>query len=369
MTKRRKKKDGRRRYLFFGITFRIILIIAAISMALSYAAIYINPSKFGLPLFFGLFFIPLLGLNISLFLIALIKGSKSIWIPLVVILPALLYTELFFKIGNDESPNKEGIKLSIESYNVGTFNSSKEKLTRNECRDKVKSHIKEDIPDIICFQEFFADTYLQADTTLSIYKYRYYHLFKTKSGKLFGNLTLSKFPIVNKGTISFKKSTNLSIYTDINHYDRVIRIYNNHLESYNVSFTGLVKKLSRNSGIKSDELKNDIKVVHEKMLGTFIRRSDQVNKILDNIKSSSFPAIICGDFNDTPVSYTYHKLSQNRKDSFKESGKGFGGTFTHLWPVLRIDYILYPKEFSSTTHKTQKIKLSDHYPIKAELII
>ena len=90
------------------------------------------------------------------------------------------------------------------------------------------------------------------------------------------------------------------------------------------------------------------------------------NTILENIGHSRHPVIICGDFNDTPLSYAYHRLSKGRKDSFKEAGKGFAATFAPLWPLLRIDYILFPKEFSGISHHTPRINLSDHYPVIAE---
>lgn len=369
MPKRQHTGARRKTPRFFGITFRLLLILAGAAMLFSYAATYINPTKFGLPLFFGLYFIPILLINLFLLLLALIRRSQSVWIPVAVLLPSLLFTDLFYKIGSENRADLEGIKLRIESYNVGTFSTSKGGETREECRKKVALHIRDNNPDIACFQEFYVNSKEQIDSLFPQYPYKYHHLFRIKNGKYFGNLIISRYPIINQGKISFPRSTNLAIYADINHFGRTIRIYNNHLESYNVSFTSLVQKLSRAEKISGDEVRNDLKEVHEKMLGTFIKRSEQVNKILENIAGSSHPAIICGDFNDTPMSYTYHKLAKERKDSFKESGKGFGATFLPIWPLLRIDYILYPREFESIEHTTHRIKFSDHYPISSEIII
>lgn len=363
-------REKRRTPFIWKVSFRVVLILAAIAMVLSYISIYVNPSKFALPLFFGLYFIPILAINLLLLLIALIKRSKSVWIPIIVILPALLFTELFYKISSSNIPDKEGIKLKIESFNVGMFAASRLDISRATCRNTIFKRIIKNKPDIVCMQEFFIDNKRQADTILQkYYPYRYHHLFKVHDGRLFGNITLSKFPIKSTGKISFSKSTNLSIYTDIEHYGRIIRIYNNHLESYNISFTSLVKRIGTRRKDNRENLQKEIMQVHEKVLSTFIRRSGQVNMILENIRKSNYPSIICGDFNDTPMSYTYHKLSIGRKDTFKESGKGFGSTFAHLWPVLRIDYILYPQNYSSINHTIDRTNLSDHYSISAEIII
>ncbi len=365
------RNGGRKRSpLLFGITFRAILIVAAAAMFLSYTAVYVNPSKFSLPLFFGLYFIPLLGINLLLLLAALLRRSPSAWITVVAILPSLLYSELFVKIGNSEEESPaEGAALTIESYNIGMFSSADGNISRDECRMEMARHLKEHSPQIVCLQEFFAESNIQADTIFSQYPHRHYHLFKARNGKLFGNMILSMFPIAEKGRLSFPNSTNLSIYADIEHAGETLRIYNNHLESYNVSFMALVHKFGSGKEISSDELKRDIVDTHEKMKGTFIKRSEQVGKIIGHINKTQLPTIICGDFNDTPMSYTYHTLSKHRQDTFEEAGSGFGGTFRPIWPLLRIDYILVPKEAACIRHTLHKIKLSDHYPTIAEIVV
>lgn len=405
MEKRRKSGGRKRSPLLFGLTFRAILIVAAAALLLSYLSVYINPSAFSLPLFFGLYFVPILAINLLLLLVAVLRRSASAWICVVAILPSLLYTELFFKIGHKEEAQKEGIALKIESYNVGMFSSSANALSRAECRKEVGNHFAANLPDIVCLQEFFAESYTQADTIFSAYPYRHYHLFRARNGKLFGNLILSKFPIVERGKLSFPGSTNLSIFADIDHYGRTLRIYNNHLESYNVSFTALAHKAAQllrekadwaedatgriadkfrkeesstgnhrkeNDGKKEstgEEITRDIVETHEKMLGTFIKRSQQVGRIIGHINETPHQTIICGDFNDTPMSYTYHTLAKNRKDTFEEAGKGFGATFVPMWPLLRIDYLLVPSDAQCITHTIHKESLSDHYPVSSEVII
>lgn len=384
---RGKHTEGRKRSpLLFGITFRAILIVAAAAMFLSYVSVYVNPSKFALPLFFGLYFIPILAINLFLLLVALLRRSASAWIAVAALLPALLYSELFFKIGYDKDVETEGIRLKIESWNVGMFSSSEEGLGREECRHRIAAHLAETAPDIVCMQEFFAEDRLQADTIFSSWPYRHYHLFKARNGKLFGNMILSKFPISGEGRISFPNSTNLSIFADVEHFGRTLRIYNNHLESYDVSFTALMHKFAgRLRGQETEaltetgndtrhetlreEITHDIVETHGKMKNTFIKRSMQVDRILEDINHSSTPAIICGDFNDTPMSYTYHTLAKNRKDTFEEAGKGFGGTFAPVWPLLRIDYILVPDNAGCTGHTLHKETLSDHYPITASVVL
>ena len=369
MSKGNNTDKRKKRFFLIRILARVVMFTAAAAMFLSYVSVYVNPAKFSLPLFFGLYFIPLLAINLFLLIVAILYRSKTAWITIVALLPSLLYTELFFKISDREPVKAEGTSLKIESYNVGMFSSSKEKLSREACRKEMARHLKSESPDIVCLQEFFVESRIQADTVFGQYPHRHYHLFKARNGKLFGNIILSKYPMGEKGRISFPNSTNLSLYADIHHGNHKLRIYNNHLESYNVSFTALAKKFGLKKHLNREEITHDIVDTHEKMLGTFIKRSEQVGRIMDNINSSSQPAIICGDFNDTPMSYTYHTLSKNRKDTFEEAGKGFGGTFIPVWPLLRIDYILVPQKSECTNYTLHKLTLSDHYPISAKILL
>jgi endonuclease/exonuclease/phosphatase (EEP) superfamily protein YafD len=81
------------------------------------------------------------------------------------------------------------------------------------------------------------------------------------------------------------------------------------------------------------------------------------------MNTSPYPIILCGDFNDTPTSFTYKQLSEGLNDSFANAGLGIGQTYNGKFPALRIDYILYSPELEIVNFKTSEVSLSDHYPI------
>lgn len=358
---KRRRKKGRSPWPV-ALIFRLIIVISAIALIISYLSIFINPAITAIPLFFGLYFIPLAFINLFLLLVGLIRRSGATWITFIVLLPSILFADLFVRWGNPEEGEK-GIALKMCTYNVGLFAQGKDP-DRERQLGNVAHFISREDPGIVCLQEFYVKDTNLIRKNFSQYPYTHHHFFHLKSGAWFGNITLSKFPIVSSGKITFKGGTNLCIYTDIEHFGKILRVYNTHLESHAISFTALIKKMS-----KSEKVSDDIVEMHDRMASTFKKRAKQVDTIAAHSSESDYPAIICGDFNDTPLSYTYHKLIDDKKDSFKESGKGFSATYAHLWPLLRIDYILYPKYFWSMSHQTKKVKYSDHYPVISEIII
>ena len=78
----------------------------------------------------------------------------------------------------------------------------------------------------------------------------------------------------------------------------------------------------------------------------------QVKVIEQNMKQSPYPIIVCGDFNDTPLSYTYNKIKSNLIDSFTISGSELEILFKI--PMLRIDYIFHDNKFKSYNYQKQK---------------
>lgn len=357
MSKKRKRSPWP-----VALLFRLLVFSAAASLVISYVSIFINPAVTSLPLFFGLYFIPLVIINLIILIAGILRKSGVAWTTFVVLLPAIIFAELFVRWG-EVKEGENGIALKVCTYNVGLFSQGSNK-SRDFNIKGIEQFIAKENPAIVCLQEFHVRDTASIAKMFPSYPYRHYHLFNGRKGSKFGNVTLSRFPITHRGEITFKGSTNLCLYTHIEHYGKTIRVYNAHLESHSISFTTLIKKMR-----ESNQVTEDIYEVHDKMAGTFRRRAMQVDSVVKHTQNTEAISIVCGDFNDTPMSYTYNSLIKNRKDSFRQSGKGFSATYSLLWPLLRIDYILYPHPVWSISHTTPKIEFSDHYPVISELII
>ncbi len=117
-----------------------------------------------------------------------------------------------------------------------------------------------------------------------------------------------------------------------------------------------------NDDVQQDEFSGGITILRQ-LKKAFIKRATQVEILHDSIEASPYPVLICGDFNDTPSSYSYRTMSDDLHDAYKISGRGLGQSYTGPFPSFRIDYIFHGNKIESTAYKTIHENLSDHFPI------
>ncbi len=346
----------------------------AIGLLLSYLASYVSPDKiFWLP-FFGIAYPGFLVLNI-LFVIFWIWRKKWVFLISLIVIAAgyQQLTSIFaFNLSQkDQLSARQPIK--VLSYNVRLFDLYN--WSHNEeTRDKIFNYIIHQNADIICFQEFFndkTDQFTTLDSLIKFQKAREVHTVYTSTNKgihQFGIATFSRYPIIKKGTIRFSDTKNITIFSDIKILDDTIRIYNNHLQSNRFSPDDYqVINNMKNNEAPSSLLSTG--PILRKMALAFEKRAYQVEKIADHIKKSPYPVVVCGDFNDTPVSYSYRKMRGQLADAFIKSGFGFGLTIARSFPSFRIDYIFHDKNIKSSNFQRDKVDYSDHYPIHSLLYL
>lgn len=354
-----KKSKGKKGNSPLRWVLRVIVIICTVALLLSYISIFVNPAKWWIPLFFGLYYIPICILNIALLIILILLKDRYLLIPLVALLPSLYFANMFLKIGHEER-GLEGDEVRFMTYNVGGFILGEKGETQKETEYQITQFIEKEQAEIVCLQEFMTRDTLSLRNTF--HQYPYIHFYPGKKSPFSGNITLSKYPIVSRGEVKFEGSANLFIYSDIITERGIVRVYNCHLESNRISFTSIIKRIADKGNIK-----DEVMGVHGKLRNSTVKRSSQVDAIVNLVNKSPYPSIICGDFNDTPLSYTYHQLAKNHKDSFIEGGSGFSSTYSGLWPILRIDYILIPEEFDADRHTVLRVPHSDHYPVRTTI--
>lgn len=362
MTSRRVRKH----IPFLSLSFRLVSTVFCILLLLSYVSALIDPGVFPPAGFFGLYFIPVLAANVLLLVIALLRWSSSAWIPFIAVLPSLFFAGFFVRAGDRNAPpDSVAVRtggLTLMTWNVGGFRSAAHGDVRDASEGVVRL-IGEQVPDVVLLQEFRTDSPDRVRKMFPQYPYVRNHFYRLRNGEYVGNVTLSRLPLDEDGYLPFVGTTNMVLYTDVRYDGKVFRLYNVHLESNNVSLTSLIKDVRGGY----DEFSQEFVEAHEKVKKSSSRRGSQVRALLGNISECGHPAVICGDVNDTPMSYCFRSLYSGRKDTFCEAGKGFGATYRVLWPLLRIDYVFVPEEVEVLSHRTPRVECSDHYPVIVKL--
>jgi len=347
----------------FGFTLNIG---AAFLLLLAYLAPFLPPDFFWPLAFLGLSYPYLALVNIVFLVIWVLQRSNRLLLPLITLLLGYYnFTNTFQLIPRTQLYEK-GIK--VLTFNVHGFKSDLRNRRTNT--PKVLEYFKSTRADIICLQEASRAN----NGSLSAHGIRDLlpgiHFFQRSSDNSDAcSITFSKYPIINFGEIRFAGSSNLVLFSDIKVNDHhTIRVYNCHLQSYSIDPDDYSIVDSLGKGSNSMQI-NEARKITYKLKSGFQIRALQARMVADHIRKSPFPVIICGDFNDTPVSYSYHKVRGTLKDAFVEAGWGISNTYNGELPSFRIDYILCSQKFQVQNYKRDKVYLSDHFPVRSQLFL
>lgn len=341
----------------------VTLLVAAMALV-ALTSPYVDPANNWLYAFFALMFPWIYGANFLLLVYWLLRiffkrrnRWLSIFFPLVILLwgwltPARIYQYNFFAQAASE---QQTVRLmSYNTHSLAGFRGQKNKL-----ETEFQQFLDKNKPDILLCQESnrVVTKYL-ADSL------QFYYTANT-SKKAVGTSIISRFPILNSKHQRFYKSGNSYTWADINIHGKTIRFFSLHLQSNAISVQ--TKKLAKDTNLKKRKTWFHIRRIFALYRMTAQQRTAQATEVKQFAQKSPFPVVFCGDFNDPPLSNTYHILAENKIDSFTERGGGTGATYPGMSLNLRIDYILVPNSFKVLNHEVLKVPFSDHYPVMADI--
>ena len=359
--------------------FIVVNVITAILFLLGCYGYFFDPEYFwplGLLTLTAFYF--LLVLVAFIFFWLVIKPRRAL-ISVIAILLAFnpIRNIIPFHFSSSFTKEKTVNSLRIMTWNVAQFNVMEDKK-HPEIKSRMIDVINQNEPDIACFQEMVAEDstvkdHGHIDEFLEKLNFKnYFYSYNVKEDfwgyAHFGIIIFSKYPIINKQTVSFYPNDYNSIfqYVDVVKEEDTIRVFNIHLQSLRFSKNNLKyidKPIIEDENAAIKESKNII----SKFKKGFLRRQVQAERIRAEMDKSPYPVIVTGDFNDVPNSYAYHTIGNNMKNVFVEKGRGLGRSFSGISPVLRIDNIFADKKMNVLQYTLIKKKLSDHFPIIADV--
>jgi endonuclease/exonuclease/phosphatase family metal-dependent hydrolase len=303
----------------------------------------------------------------------LVRRRSFFLLSLVAILVGwnVLADSVGFNLPGSDTARPQGDAIRIMTYNVHGFRhygDDKDTTTKHA----ILQILREQGPDVIGFQEFFSGKksggFDMQDSIMAVLNTGYFYYAPFSRNKALGMAIFSKFPIINTGTILLSDvfSENQCIYIDVKKDNRIFRIYSVHLQSIRFDQKDYTS-LDSVSGKGKTNI-HSLKRMISKLKSAFAKRSEQVFKVKDNAANCPYPYIISGDFNDTPGSFAFNQMVNGMKDAFREKGSGFGQTYNGDFPNYQIDFIMPCPKFDVISYEIIKRKLSDHYPVRSDLV-
>lgn len=323
----------------------------------------LNPADFPLLSCFGMAFPVFLVVNLLFLFFWLTFKWRKAWIPVLGYLLAYFPISLYMPVNMKKDVSDDAIKLI--SYNVCTYGGN---YKYQDGFDTVYNYLKRQNADIVCIQEdvdswrrFVFHRYQK------IYPYNDTTVFSYTSASFNGVGIHTRFPILKKERIAYESMANGSVayYLKLDNGDTLL-VINNHLEGTHLSDEDRTnyKRMLRGK-MERDTAKAESMLLLEKLGTAAAKRAPEAEAVHNYVEAHrQFPIIVCGDFNDNPISYSRRTIAQGLTDCFAETGRGIGLSYNQKGFYVRIDHVLCSSHFiPENCEIDDKMDASDHYPI------
>ena len=367
MGKNKSNRNKRRRGLIGWLVVFLLTLLALVGLAvmtMSVLSSFVNPVRFVWLAYFGLLFWVIFLFNLVIFVLLMAMRSRWAWIAVLALLIAIPGIYKSFSTGKSQ----EGGDLSVMSYNVMNFKDQDDPdKTMLEVAGNVAQMVKTYQPDVLCLQEFAyyipGKGQRHCITSFGELVGMPYQHYNDKSN-FCSNVIFSKYPLRDieedhplakqndYGTVALVDAGEKGTFT----------LLCCHLVSFQLTNAEIT--VFSNHDNSKEEMEEYGKSIVTKLKKAYEKRSLEVSKMLEDLPRDGRPIVMCGDFNDTPLSYTYHQIYQaGFTDGFVKAGRGIGYTYAGKLPLLRIDYIWGNDPIQPLYFKRLKHKGSDHYPV------
>ena len=346
----------------FDSCMSLLTFVVGTAMLLTLAVPYVQPAR--------IFFFPLLGLAAPVLYVATVLLTlywiiRWRWIRACLLLGLLLLgsfnVPLFYRmeLRRDYGETDYGRgTFRVVTYNVRAFYDDH----GQNSADRVSELLTELDPDIICLQEYHPMLARRSGAFTQLLS-RYAAASENGRSDAGEMVILSKFPIVQCDTVV---SGSTSIWADVKIGEDTVRIFSNHLQTTQIKSHDedyLTQRLFLSDSTRWDRMRS---IVHRHRKNSELRAA-QVDRIAPVIAATQGRYLVCGDFNDTPVSYVYRTMARGSKDAFSECGKGYSHTYRGFFGALRIDYVLRSEGLEALSYEVPPTDCSDHLPVVVRL--
>lgn len=349
-------------YLIYVVTIYSTLAIAVFSIIARLAS-HVEPSGHWFMALLTLCMLPLLVLDVLFLLFWIAKRKLWLLAPLIAIVVNIGFITAIFQF-----PSKTNADVlhnfKVATYNVHSFKHGNFAITV----ETIARFIKQEEVDVFCIQEFQDNPKFTRDSILRMFDFMPYFYSPYNHGG--SDLALfSKYPIVDSALLSFNSTDNSALWIDVMVGDKKLKVVNAHFQTTNINQSKNEIQVLKRARLPNEQDQEALQTVANRLHNNFVMRAEQVSAVRKVIDNADCPVVVCGDFNDTPASYVYRRMTETLTDGFKSCGSGYAYSYKEIGKLLRIDYILYSKGIEGVRYYSPSEDWSDHNPVLLEFVL
>lgn len=368
-TKRKHRPLGLRIITFLNDMTMTVASICAVTLLLCCAvSVYVSPVVFKYASLFGLIFPAAVALTVLVFILCLVFCLRRSWICLVGLLLVSGSIRAYFPINPFQAahmPSSDALR--IMTYNThGTGNVKDSTLQTDYLQ-----YVLDQQADVFLFQEG-SPQFLEWDSINPRFRQRYPYCDIPFPSQSTYQGCCSRYPIKRSEIVTHVGSGNAAIAFWIDHPTKHdILVINCHLRSNQLTenereqYSEIVHN-SNQAAKQSDQTYNTSRMLASKFVKAAELRAHMADTIADYLsRHRGVPTIVCGDFNDTPISYSCYRVKHcDLNDAFRMTGNGMGRSFNKDAIAVRIDHAFCSDHFKPISARIDKLPTwSDHYPL------
>lgn len=326
-------------YALLLITYRLADVLADLTLVFNLQSSIANWLALG-STFELLFLLPLL----PCLVLALVWRARLTALLLgIAALPFVLFYAPLFLPHPPAPPAPQTLK--VMTHNI---------LAANQQSDRLAEAIVAEAPDVVALQELVANHATRLAPRLSqVYPYRV--IYRDQGLGLY-----SRYPLRDAQLLTLAPESSFAIRAILDTPSGPITVFNAHPRNPRIDWNSWGGSLFYVANFDPT------------------RRDRAVTALAQAVERAQGPVLVLGDLNLPDRSAAYRLLTRTLRDGHRDAGWGLGYTFPaarpggplgFLFPILRIDYVLYSPDVRALETWLGAPTGSDHRPVIARLKI